>query len=70
MDKVIPYQDDPMVITVTMIIRNGRKVWVDKGSLVDILFRDMLVGLQEPGDMLRPHVDVLMGFARDQVECR
>jgi len=57
-----PKQDDPMVITVEIENFAVKKVLVDQGSSVDILYWETFKKLQTPEQQMSPFVDEIVGF--------
>ena len=67
---VVPYDNDPVVISVVTTGRRVHRVLVDQGSLADVMFWSTVNKLQLSLDQLRPYTGFLYGFAGDQVEVR
>ena len=62
-----PNQDDPMVITVELQSFAVKKVLIDQGSSVDILYWKTFRKLQIPIEDLTPYDDPIYGFAGERV---
>ena len=60
-------QDDPMVITVEIEIYAVKKVLVDQGSSVDILYWTTYQKLQLPDTDMVPYDEPIYGFSGEQV---
>ena len=67
---VVPYEDDPIVISIVTVGRRVHRVLIDQGSSVDVMFWVTFNKLQLSLDQLRPYNDCLFGFVGDQVEVR
>jgi len=67
---VVPYDNDPVVISVVTAGRKVHRVLVDQGSSADVMFWSTFNKLQLSPDLLRPYTGCLYGFAGDQVEVR
>ena len=63
-------QDDPMVITVDIENFAVKKVLVDQGSSVDILYWETFKKLQIPEQQMSPFVDEIVGFSGERVQTR
>jgi len=62
-----PNQDDPMVITIEVENFAVKKVLVDQGSSVDILYWKTFNKLQIPLVDLTPHNEPIYGFSGERV---
>jgi len=60
---VDPKQDDPMVIKVEIKCFVIKKVLVDHGSSMDILYWETFKKLQISEDKMHPYVDEIVGFS-------
>jgi len=60
-------QDDPMVITVEIENYTVKKVLVDQGSSIDILYWATYQKLQLPDNTMVPHDEPIYGFFGEQV---
>jgi len=67
---VVPYDNDPIVVSLVTAGRMVHRVLVDQGSLADVMFWPTFEKLQLSLDQLRPYGGCLYGFAGDQVEVR
>jgi len=65
-----PKQDDPMVITVEIENFAVKKVLVDQGSSIDILYWETFKKLQIPEQQMLPFVDEIVGFSGERVQTR
>ena len=65
---VVPYNNDPVVISVVTTRRRVHQVLVDQGNSADVMFWSMFNKLQLSLDLLRPYTGCLYGFVGDQVE--
>jgi len=63
-------QDDPMVITVEIENYAVKKVLVDQGSFVDILYWATYKKLQLPDTAMVPYDEPICGFSGEQVSTR
>jgi len=63
-------QDDPMVITVEIKNYAVKKVLVDQGSSVDILYWVTYQKLQLPDTAMTPYDEPIYGFSGEQVSTR
>jgi len=63
-------QDDPMVITVEIENYAVKKVLVDQGSSVDILYWTTYQKLQLPDNAMIPYDEPIYGFSGEQVSTR
>jgi len=62
-----PNQDDPMVITIEVESFAVKKVLIDQGSSVDILYWKTFNKLQIPPADLTPHDEPIYGFSGERV---
>jgi len=60
-------QDSPMVITVELKNFIAKKVLVDQGSLVDILYRTTYKKMSLPIEVTIPHDEPIYGFFGEKV---
>ena len=70
LQDVVPYDNDPVVISVVIIGKKVHRVLVDQGSSADVMFWSTFNKLQLSPDQLMPYVGCLYGFVGDQVEVR
>ncbi|GAV60457.1 hypothetical protein CFOL_v3_03987, partial [Cephalotus follicularis] len=59
--------DDPVVVTLQVALFTMKRILIDSGSSVDILYKHVFDQLRIPADQLRPVKTPLMGFAREMV---
>jgi len=69
-EGVVPYDDDPMVITLQILNWNIKRVLIDTGSSADILTDEAFdrMGLSE--EQLQPFQGTLSGFTGERVHVR
>ena len=60
-------QDDPMVITVNLENYVVKKVLIDQGSSVDIIYWATYQKLQLPTTSMVPYDELIYGFSREKV---
>ena len=63
-------QDDPMVITIEIENYAVKKVLIDQGSSVDILYWATYQKLQFPDTVMVPYDEPIYGFSGEQVSTR
>ena len=68
--NVVPYDNDPVVISVVTAGRKVHRVLVDQGSSADVMFWSTFKKLQLSPDLLTPYTGCLYGFADNPVEVR
>ncbi|GAV70342.1 hypothetical protein CFOL_v3_13840, partial [Cephalotus follicularis] len=59
--------DDPVVVTLLVELFTMKRILIDNGSLVDILYKHAFDQLRIPTDQLKPLKTPLVGFAREMV---
>ncbi|GAV80619.1 LOW QUALITY PROTEIN: hypothetical protein CFOL_v3_24081, partial [Cephalotus follicularis] len=59
--------DDPVVMTLQVVLFTMKRILIDSGSLADILYKHAFDQLRIPADQLRPVKTPLMGFAGEMV---
>lgn len=69
-EGVQPHKDHPVVIVVTMVDYNLKRVLVDQGSSADVMFWTTFVGLGISEDLLQPFASTLLGFIGSQADVR
>jgi len=67
---VDPNQDDPVVITIELENFVVKKVLIDQGSLVDIIYWKTFQQLQIPAEELTPYDEPIYGFSGERVPTR
>ena len=67
---VVPYDNDPAVISVVTAGRKVHRVLVDQGSSADVMFLSTFNKLRLSPNLLRPYTGCLYGFGDNQVEVR
>jgi len=63
-------QDDPMVITVELENYAVKKVLIDQGSSIDILYWTTYQKLQLPPTAMVPYDEPIYGFSKEKVSTR
>ena len=63
-------QDDPVVITIELENFVVKKVLIDQGSLVDIIYWKTFQQLQIPAEELTPYDEPIYGFSGERVPTR
>jgi len=67
---VLPYEDDPVVVSAIAMGRRVHRVLVDQGSSGDVMFWDAFTGFGILQEQLQYFDGVLIGFSGDLVEVR
>ena len=65
---VVPYDNDPVAISLIAAKRRVRHVLVDQGSSVNVMFLTTFNRLQLSADQLKPYARRLYGFAGNEVK--
>lgn len=65
-----PDQDDPMVVTAIIARYGVRKVLIDQGSSVNILYWKTFQKMDLSEDLVVPYNEQIVGFARERVDTR
>ncbi|XP_020207422.1 uncharacterized protein LOC109792422 [Cajanus cajan] len=69
-EGVSPHEDNPIVISAIIMGYNVKRMLVDQGSSVDIMFWEAFIGMKISTDRLMPYAGTLVGFAGDQVTAK
>ena len=64
---VVLGHDDPMIISAKMVNAEVKRVFIDQGSLVDIIFRDAFDKLRLKNVDLQSYTEELVGFSGEKV---
>ena len=67
MSEIIATHDDPMVISTIMVNAEVKRVFIDRGSLVDIIFQEAFDKLDLHNADLQSYPEELKGFSREKV---
>ena len=67
LEGVILRHDDPIVISTVMVNAEVKRVLVDRGSSVDIIFLDAFNKLALRNSNLQTYKEELIGFYRDKI---
>ncbi|GAU19014.1 hypothetical protein TSUD_193520 [Trifolium subterraneum] len=67
-EGVFPHDDDPLVIQVQILNCDVKRVLIDSGSSIDIMYWEAFKAMQLAGEQLQPYNGTLVGFGGEQVE--
>jgi len=70
MTGVVPYEDNPIILSVVLMGRNVHQELINQESSVDVMFWDKFSGLQIPKEQLQSFNGVLVGFSGKRVKDR
>ncbi|GAU29790.1 hypothetical protein TSUD_293580 [Trifolium subterraneum] len=65
---ITPHDDDPLVIQVQILNCDVKRVLIDSGSYIDILYWDAFKAMRLSYEQLNPYYGTLVGFAGEQVD--
>ena len=67
LERVIPGHDNSIIISVVMVNAKVKKVFMDQGSVADIIFRDAFNKLGLKNSDLQSYKEELISFSRENV---
>jgi len=69
-EGVVPHDDEPIVVTLQIFNWDVKRVLIDPGSLVDILYYDAFEKIGLDPEQLQPFKGTFAGFTGEQVHVR